>query len=177
MAGPPIDVADRRAPPSPTRRPIQESLGFSDDSPPAIANVCHQTRRAIERLRPPVKAHGGKYYLAREIVPILLSVRERITEYLEPCAFGASVFLAMPRLEREILGDTNPEVCALWTVLGNERLAAALTERRSRLPYNEATTFSACRRVICSTRACVGQSDFGTRIIRASRLHRSSVRG
>jgi DNA adenine methylase len=144
MVGPPIDAADRRPPPSPTCRPIQESLAFSDDSPPAIANVCQQTRRAIERLRPPVKAHGGKYYLAREIVPILLGVRERITEYLEPCAFGASVFLAMPRLEREILGDINPEVCALWTVLGNERLASALTERLSRLPYNEAT-FDAAR--------------------------------
>lgn len=59
----------------------------------------------VHRLRPPVKAHGGKYYLARQIVPILLEVRERITEYLEPCAFGASVFLAMPRMEREILGD------------------------------------------------------------------------
>jgi len=138
MAGLPIDVADRRAPPSPTRRPIQESLAFSDDSPPAIANVCQQTRRAIERLRPPVKAHGGKYYLAREIIPILLGVRERITEYLEPYAFGASVFLAMPRFDREILGDINPDVCALWTVLGNECLAAALTDHLSRLPYNEA---------------------------------------
>jgi len=121
-----------------TGRPVQEALEFADDSPPAIANVSEQTRRAIQRLRPPVKAHGGKYYLAREIVPILLGVRERITEYLEPCAFGASVFLAMPRLQREILGDINPEVCALWTVLGNDCLAAALTNRLSRLPYNEA---------------------------------------
>ena len=84
-----------------------------------------------------MKAHGGKYYLARRIVPILLNVRERITEYLEPCAFGASVFLAMPRFTREILGDINPDVCALWTVLGNDRLAAALTDRLSRLPYSE----------------------------------------
>ncbi len=123
---------------------MQEVLAFTDDSPPAIANISQQTRRAIHRLRPPVKAHGGKYYLAREIVPILLGVRERVTEYLEPCAFGASVFLAMPRLEREILGDINPEVCALWTVLGNEALAAALTDRLSRLPYNQAT-FDAAR--------------------------------
>jgi site-specific DNA-adenine methylase len=118
--------------------PMQEVLTFPDESPPAIANVSQQTRRAIQRLRPPVKAHGGKYYLAREIVPILLGVRHKVTEYLEPCAFGASVFLAMPRLEREVLGDINPDVCALWTVLGNESLAAALIDRLSCLPYNEA---------------------------------------
>ncbi len=138
MAEPGIDATHRTTPPSSTRRPIQESLAFTDDSPPAIANISEQTRRSIQRLRPPVKAHGGKYYLAREIVPILLGVRERITEYLEPCAFGASVFLAMPRLEREILGDINPDVCSLWTVLANDCLAAALTDRLSRLPYKEA---------------------------------------
>jgi len=138
-AGPPIDATHRRAPPNSPRQSMQEVLAFTDDSPPAIANISQQTRRAIHRLRPPVKAHGGKYYLAREIVPILLGVRERVTEYLEPCAFGASVFLAMPRLQREILGDINPDVCALWTVLGNESLAAALTDRLSILPYNEST--------------------------------------
>lgn len=96
---------------------IQQSL-FGDEPalPAADASAfcgCH-----VHRIRPPVKAHGGKYYLAPKIVPILLSVRANVTEYLEPCAFGASVFLAMPRMKREMLGDINPDVVALWTVLG-----------------------------------------------------------
>ena len=121
------------------KRSVQQLLALSAEPARTIASVRHETRTKIRRLRPPVKAHGGKYYLAPRIVPILLDVRERITEYLEPCAFGASVFLAMPRFEREILGDINPDVCALWTVLGNDCLSAALTDRLSRLPYNEAT--------------------------------------
>jgi DNA adenine methylase len=119
-------------------RSRQQLLAIPADPTRTIATVRHAIRTKIHRLRPPVKAHGGKYYLAPRIVPILLSVRERVTEYLEPCAFGASVFLAMPRFEREILGDINPDVCALWTVLGNDCLAAALTDRLSRLPYTEA---------------------------------------
>jgi site-specific DNA-adenine methylase len=129
---------------SPKSGQEQQRLAFSDDPAPTIANVRTETLAKIERIRPPVKAHGGKYYLARRIVPILLDVRERINEYLEPCAFGASVFLAMPRVQREILGDINPDVFALWTVLGNDRLATALSERLERLPYTE-STFDAVR--------------------------------
>jgi site-specific DNA-adenine methylase len=84
-----------------------------------------------------VKAHGGKYYLARQIVPILLSVRRRVTEYLEPCAFGASVFLAMPRFEREILGDVNPGVVDLWKVLSGEHLSGEFAARLSEIPYRQ----------------------------------------
>ena len=130
--------------PNTQHRAVQKLLAISADLAPAICALRQETRTNIRRLRPPVKAHGGKYYLARRIVPILLSVRERITEYLEPCAFGASVFLAMPRAKREILGDINPAVCALWTVLGNELLASALTDRLSRLSYDQAT-FDAVR--------------------------------
>ena len=140
----PHDEDCERDPANAQHRPAQQLLALPADPAQTIATVRHETRTRIQRLRPPVKAHGGKYYLARSIVPILLSVRERITEYLEPCAFGASVFLAMPRLEREILGDINPDVCALWTVLGKDGLAATLTDRLSRLPYNEAT-FGAAR--------------------------------
>ncbi len=109
-------------------RPAVQKLLFCGDPESKSSFAPIERQGVVHRLRPPVKAHGGKYYLARRIVPILLGVRERISEYLELCAFGASVFLAMPRMEREILGDTNPEVCALWTVLGNERLAAALAD-------------------------------------------------
>jgi len=101
-----------------------------------ITNTCQSTRENIRRLRPPVKAHGGKYYLARQIVPILLSAPAKVTEYLEPCAFGASVFLAMPKCEREILGDTNPDVVDLWRTLSEKQHAADLANRLLSTPYD-----------------------------------------
>src|SRR5437016_13619919 len=109
--------------------PAQRAIEFPDESPPAADEAAYSAAVTIDRIRPPVKAHGGKFYLARRIVPILLGVRARVTEYLEPCAFGASVFLAMPRFEGEMLGDINPDVVALWTVLARSALAEALVER------------------------------------------------
>lgn len=117
---------------------LQQTFDFLDPVEAAIADTRERTKATIERLRPPVKAHGGKYYLAREIVPILLTTRQKLTEYLEPCAFGASVFLAMPRVQREILGDINPNVTDLWTVLSDPQLAGTLSERIATIPYTEA---------------------------------------
>lgn len=97
----------------PEHKPTQQSFNFLDDEQRPVPSIQIDTRRKIRRIRPPVKAHGGKYYLARQIVPILLSAPGHPTEYLEPCAFGASVYLAMPRFDREILGDVNPDVVAL----------------------------------------------------------------
>ena len=125
-------------------RSVQQSLfGDLPAAPAADASVFAGCR--VDRIRPPVKAHGGKYYLAPKIVPILLNVRAKVTEYLEPCAFGASVFLAMPRMKREILGDINPDVVALWTVLSNKESAAALSQRLAAIPYTE-EAFQAAKR-------------------------------
>lgn len=129
------------------RPAIQRLLGFSDEPTTAASTDCVLAHPVIHRLRPPVKAHGGKYYLARKIVPILLGVRERISEYLEPCAFGASVFLAMPRCQREILGDINPDVVALWSVLSEERSASELARRLSTIAYCQSNFEAAKQRV------------------------------
>lgn len=119
-------------------RSVQRSL-FEEDpvAPAADPSVFPGCR--VERIRPPVKAHGGKFYLAPRIIPILMNVRARVTEYLEPCAFGASVFLAMPRMQKEILGDINPDVVALWTVLSKRESAADFTRRLAAVPYTEET--------------------------------------
>ena len=123
---------------------MQRSL-FAEESvaPAADASVFAACR--VDRIRPPVKAHGGKFYLAPRIIPILHSVRAKATEYLEPCAFGASVFLAMPRMQREILGDINPDVVALWTVLSKRDSAMDLTRRLAAVPYTK-ETFQAAKR-------------------------------
>ncbi len=125
------------------RADTQKLFEFSDDSQTVINDIRVDTRNKIRRIRPPVKAHGGKYYLAREIVPVLLSAPNSTTEYLEPCAFGASVFLAMPRFPREILGDVNPGVVDLWRVLADERLSDVLCERVSSISYERSVFESA----------------------------------
>ncbi|HUY87318.1 MAG TPA: DNA adenine methylase [Pirellulales bacterium] len=124
-------------------RSVQRSLfGEEPVAPAADASAFHGCH--VHRIRPPVKAHGGKYYLAPKIVPILLDVRAKVTEYLEPCAFGASVFLAMPRMKREILGDINPGVVALWTVLSQKEPAAELSRRLAAAAYDQ-NTFEAAK--------------------------------
>ena len=110
----------------------------------AIEDVVGSTRRKIRRIRPPVKAHGGKYYLAPKIVPVLLSAPGEPDEYLEPCVFGGSVFLAMPRFRREILGDVNPDVINLWRAFSRRHVAKALQHDLDRTPYTE-ESFDAAR--------------------------------
>jgi hypothetical protein len=69
------------------RRPRRDSPSQQSESASSVASIASQIRRKVKRIRPPVKAHGGKFYLAREIVPILLSAPGKPKEYLEPCAF------------------------------------------------------------------------------------------
>ena len=149
-------------------RSIQRSF-FGDEpvAPAADASAfrgCH-----VHRIRPPVKAHGGKYYLAPKIVPILFSVRAKVAEYLEPCAFGASVFLAMPRTKKEILGDINPDVVALWTVLSRKESATELSRRLASVPYTE-ETFEAAKR-----EASLNLVDRATRFLIRCRFSRGGL--
>lgn len=83
-------------------------------------------------LRPPVKWHGGKHYLAKRIVAGF--PRHRV--YLEPFGGGASVLLNKDPAEVEVYNDTDRRVTRLFRVLrdrGEEFV------RRARLtPYSEA---------------------------------------
>lgn len=123
----------------------QLSLFNEPDPYPATPfdEVVGSQPRYVRRIRPPVKAHGGKYYLARRIVPILLTAPGSPTEYLEPCAFGGSVFLSLPRFEHEILGDVNPDVVHLWRLLARHNTAEALRVQLWGTTYNERTFLEA----------------------------------
>jgi DNA adenine methylase len=68
---------------------------------------------ATRRLRPPIKRHGGKAYLAPKIVPLLPSHRT----YVEPFLGGGSVLLNKPKAEREVAGDLDSGLINLWQVL------------------------------------------------------------
>jgi DNA adenine methylase len=71
-----------------------------------------KTRRPA-KLRPALKWHGGKNYLARRIVSLLPAHRT----YVEPFAGGLSVLLNKPRSEIEVAGDLNSPLIEFYRCL------------------------------------------------------------
>src|SRR5262245_40912751 len=78
------------------------------------------------KLRPPVKRHGGKAYLARRIAALFPPHEV----YLEPFVGGGSVLLNKGPAPYEFAGDLDAELVNFWEVLRDpgaglaERLAA-----------------------------------------------------
>ena len=68
------------------------------------------TKTKIRKLRPPIKRHGGKAYLARLIVPLM----PEHSAYCEPFLGGGSVLLNKPKAGREIAGDLDADLVNLW---------------------------------------------------------------
>src|SRR5271157_4507146 len=80
-------------------------------------------------MRPAVKWHGGKAYLARRILPLLPAHEV----YVEPFAGGLSVLLNKPRSGVEVAGDIDRDLMVFYTVLRDQ--PAALVEYLSSIPY------------------------------------------
>ena len=84
------------------------------------------------KLRPPLKTHGGKAYLARRIVakfPLQ-------STYVEPFVGGASVLLNKPPAAREVAGDLDPDLIHFWRALQDP--SGALRAMAEQVPYTEA---------------------------------------
>ena len=89
------------------------------------------TERNRRKLRPPVKWHGGKYYLASRIIeqfPI-----HRV--YLEPFGGAASVLLNKLPVEIEAYNDLDLRITRLFRVL--QRQGEAFVERLRFIPYSQ----------------------------------------
>jgi DNA adenine methylase len=85
------------------------------------------------KLRPILKTHGGKAYLARRIITLFPPHRN----YVEPFAGGLSVLLNKPRAEGEVVGDLNGDLINVYRVLQDH--TAELGRRLGALDYSEAT--------------------------------------
>jgi DNA adenine methylase len=86
------------------------------------------------KLRPLLKWHGGKSYLARRIVSLFLEHRV----FIEPFAGGLSVLLNKPRAEVEVANDLNTDVIHLYETLVADESGAFRAALR-RLPYGKPT--------------------------------------
>lgn len=82
------------------------------------------------KLRPVVKTHGGKCYLARRIVEVL----PPHDGYHEPFAGGLSVLLNKPKAPFEIASDKDKELMNVYWVLKEQ--PDALTARLRAIPYS-----------------------------------------
>lgn len=82
-------------------------------------------------IRPPVKWHGGKRYLATRIVGHF--PKHRI--YLEPFGGGASVLLNKPPVDVETYNDLDLRISRLFRVLRDE--GERFVERMRFVPYSQ----------------------------------------
>lgn len=83
------------------------------------------------KLRPPVKWHGGKHYLARQIVSLF---PEHHT-YVEPFGGAASVLLNKPPSPVEIYNDLDERITRLFRVLRDQ--GPEFRRRLTLTPYSE----------------------------------------
>jgi DNA adenine methylase len=100
-------------------------------------NFMSRTKSAVKfatpKLRPPVKTHGGKYYLARRIISRLPSHQV----YVEPFAGGLSVLLNKVPAPVEIASDLNPGLIGFYLVLRDR--TDELVARLDSLQYDPET--------------------------------------
>jgi DNA adenine methylase len=86
------------------------------------------------RISPPLKWHGGKFYLADKIVALM----PKHTHYVEAYAGGLSVLLAkVPENVSEVVNDINGGLSNFWQVLQDEALFERFRRRLEGTPFSE----------------------------------------
>lgn len=86
------------------------------------------------RVSPPLKWHGGKWYLA----PRIVAKMPPHIHYVEPFAGGLSVLLAKdPEGVSEVVNDLNAELTNFWRVLQEEDAFARFQRVLSAVPFSE----------------------------------------
>lgn len=97
------------------------------------------SKTTTRKIRPLVKRHGGKAYLAKQIVALMPPHRV----YFEPFVGGGSVLLNKPPSEVEIANDLDAGLVNLWRCL--EDPLQAVVHLAGELPYDEATFDTAAK--------------------------------
>lgn len=87
-----------------------------------------------KKLRPPVKTHGGKYYLSDFVIENFPENYEELT-YGEPMCAGASVFLNKAASKEEVISDLDKGLIAVFKSLRDE--PKEFIDRIKRIRYTE----------------------------------------
>ncbi len=87
-----------------------------------------------KKIRPPIKTHGGKWYLKDFIISNFPENYEQMT-YVEPFCAGASVFLNKIRSAIEVISDIDDGVVAVFKALRDE--PKEFIARLKRTKYSE----------------------------------------
>lgn len=106
----------------------EEPAGSISDDQNAQKSPQISTNRTI---RPPVKWHGGKHYLA----PHIISCFPAHHTYVEPYGGAASVMLRKPPSPVEVYNDIDARLTQLFIVLRDH--SAELQRRLTLTPYSE----------------------------------------
>jgi DNA adenine methylase len=88
----------------------------------------------MNKLRPVLKTHGGKYYLKDFIIQHFPKDYENLT-YFEPCCGGCSVILNKKTSTQEIINDSDPKVVAVLKALRDE--PKEFISRLKKIKYTE----------------------------------------
>lgn len=97
----------------------------------------------MKKLRPPVKTHGGKYYLCNWVIEHFPKNYIDLT-YCEPCCGGASVFLNKMPAEEEVINDLDKGVISIFKALRDE--PKEFINKIKKLQYVEETFTKAQKR-------------------------------
>lgn len=81
--------------------------------------------------RPPVRWHGGKFLMSRQIIPYLPAHRL----YTEAFGGGAGVLLHKPRSHAEVYNDLDDDIVGLFRVLQDPAQACRLVELLRLTPF------------------------------------------
>ena len=95
----------------------------------------------MAKLRPPVKTHGGKYYLADWVIDNFPENYEELS-YGEIFVGGGSVFLNKKRSIKECIYDADWNVISIWEALRNQPVE--FYNRLKSLKYAEETFKLSC---------------------------------
>lgn len=87
-----------------------------------------------KRLRPPIKTHGGKFYLASWVIEHFPEEYQELN-YCEPFCAGASVFLNKDTSKEEVISDVDEGVVCVFKALRDE--SKEFLSRIKRTRYTE----------------------------------------
>lgn len=96
-----------------------------------------------KKLRPPVKTHGGKYYLSTWVVEHFPENYNELT-YCEFCCGGGSVFLNKLPSKEEIISDADRGVISIFKALRDE--PKEFVNRLKKIKYSEKTFNAAIKK-------------------------------